>query len=116
MVSVSIGFVQVQEQEAKMRRLFDSSIIGIFIWRADGQINNANDAFLRVVGYGSDDFVSGRVRWKDLTPAKWRDADDRGVAELNATGIAQPYEKEYVHKSGNRVPVLVGTAILERDV
>jgi len=26
--------------------------------------------------------VSGRLRWRGLTPAEWRDADDRRLAEL----------------------------------
>ena len=99
--------------EAKVRRLVNANIIGIFIWGLDGQITDANEAFLRIVGYGRDDLVSGRMRWRELTPAEWRDADDRRVAQLKATGIAQPYEKEYFQKSGSRVPVLVGAALFK---
>jgi PAS domain S-box-containing protein len=99
--------------EAKIRRLVDSNIIGIFIWGLDGRIIDANEAFLRIVGYGRDDLVSGRVSWRELTPAEYRDADDRRVAQLKATGTAQPYEKEYFQKSGRRVPVLVGAALFE---
>jgi PAS domain S-box-containing protein len=99
--------------EAKIRRLVDSNIIGIFIWGLDGWIIDANEAFLRIVGYGRDDLVSGRVSWRELTPAEYRDADDRRVAQLKATGTAQPYEKEYFQKSGRRVPVLVGAALFE---
>ena len=100
----------LQEREARIRRLVDSNIIGIFVWDLDDRISDANEAFLRIVGYGRDDLVSGRLRWRDLTPTEWRDADDRRVAELEATGTAQPYEKEYFLKSGGRVPVLVGAA------
>jgi PAS domain S-box-containing protein len=99
--------------EAKVRRLVDSNIIGIFIWDLDGRIIDANEAFLHIVGYGREDLVSGRMRWTDLTPAEWRDADNRRVAELQAAGTAQPYEKEYFQKSGRRVPVLVGGALFE---
>jgi PAS domain S-box-containing protein len=101
---------ELAEREARIRRLVDANIIGIFVWDPDGRIIDANEAFLRIVGYGSDDLVSGRLRWRDLTPTEWRDADDRRVAELEATGTAQPYEKEYFVKSGRRVPVLVGAA------
>ena len=100
----------LQEREAKVRRLVDSNIIGIFIWGSDGQIIDGNEAFLHMVGYDRDDLDSGRLRWSELTPAEWRDADDRRMAELKATGTAQPYEKEYFQKNGGRVPVLVGAA------
>jgi PAS domain S-box-containing protein len=99
--------------EAKIRRLVNANIIGIFIWSIDGRIIDANDAFLRIVGYGRDDLVSGRLRWKELTPAEWRNVDERRVKELETTGTAQPHEKEYFHKNGDRVPVLVGGATFE---
>ena len=99
--------------EAKVRCLVNSDIIGIFIWNLDGRIIDANEAFLRIVGYGRDDLASGRLRWSDLTPAEWRDADDRRLAELKTIGTAAPYEKEYFQKSGTRVPVLVGAASFE---
>jgi PAS domain S-box-containing protein len=99
--------------EVKIRRLVDSNIIGIIFWRLDGPIFDANDAFLRIVGYDRNDLVSGRLSWRKLTPAEWRDADDGRVAQLKTTGIAQPYEKEYFHKNGSRVPVLVGGTALE---
>jgi PAS domain S-box-containing protein len=117
MIAISIGFVELlnelQKREARVRRLVDSNIIGIFMWGLDGQIIDANETFLRIVGYGRDDLVSGRIPWRELTPAEWRDADDRRVAELTATGAAQPYEKEYFQKGGSRVPILVGAAMLE---
>src|SRR5205823_1884615 len=72
-----------------------------------------NEAFLRMVQYGREDLVSGRVRWTDLTPAEWRERDERAVIELKGTGTVQPYEKEYFRKDGSRVPVLVGGALFE---
>jgi PAS domain S-box-containing protein len=99
--------------EAKIRRLVDSNIIGILIWRKDGRIIDANDAFLRIVGYERRDLVSGRLSWRQLTPAEWSGADEQRIAELDATGTAQPYEKEYLQKSGSRVPVLVGGAMFD---
>ena len=109
-------YSDLQEREAKVRRLVDSNIIGIFIWGLDGRIIDANEAFLRMVGYGRDDVVSGGLRWRELTPAEFGDADDRREAELTATGTAQPYEKEYFHRSGGRVPVLVGAALFEDNL
>src|SRR5262249_17089127 len=101
------------EREARIRRLVDANIVGIFIWNLQGEIIEANEAFLHMVQYSREDLISGRVRWTDLTPAEWRDRDERAVAEVKATGTVQPREKEYFRKDGSRVPVLVGAAMFE---
>nr|WP_236674507.1 ATP-binding sensor histidine kinase [Paraburkholderia hospita] len=101
------------EREGKIRRLVDANIIGIIVWNASGDIIEANDAFLRMVGYEREDLVSGRVRWRDLTPFELRHASENALTEAMETGRAQPYEKEYVRKDGSRVPVIVGLATLE---
>lgn len=95
-------------RDMKIRRLFDANIIGIIIWEVEGRILEANDAFLRIVGYDREDLVSGRLHRTDLTPPEWRDRDAHTVAELKGIGTAHPFEKEYVRKDGSRVPVLIG--------
>ena len=97
------------EREAKIRRLVDANIIGIFIWDFEGRILEANDAFLRMVGYDREDLAAGRISWTDLTPPEWRERDaTAGTAEHKTTGRVQPFEKEYFRKDGSRVPVLLG--------
>ena len=103
------------EREAKIRRLVKANIIGIVIWDIEGRILEANDAFLRMVGYDREDLASGRLCWTDLTPAEWRDRDVQTVAELKMKGAVQPFEKEYFRKDGSRLPVLIGGALLEES-
>jgi PAS domain S-box-containing protein len=100
--------------EVKVRRLVDANVIGIVIWNLEGAVTEANEAFLQMAQHSREDLVSGRVRWMDLTPAEWRDRDERAIAELKATGIFQPFEKEYFRKNGTRVPVLIGGALFEK--
>jgi PAS domain S-box-containing protein len=104
----------LQEREARIRRLVDSNIIGIFIGDSRGRIIEANDAFLGILGYGHDDVIFGRMRWTKLTPPEWASADEDALAQLSQTGTCKPYEKEYYRKDGSRVPVLVGGAFFER--
>jgi PAS domain S-box-containing protein len=104
---------ELEVRETKIRRLFDANIIGIFIWNLEGEIIEANEAFLRMVGYSRADLLSGRVRWTELTPAEWRDRDEQAVAEIATTRIFQPLEKEYFRKDGSRVPVMIGGATFE---
>ena len=103
----------LEEREAKIRRLFEANIIGIVFWNLEGQILDANDAFLRMVGYDREDLVSGRIRWTDLTPPELRYRDVEAVEELKRTATMQPFEKEYFRKDGSRVPVLIGGASFE---
>ncbi|MGZ5120556.1 MAG: sigma 54-interacting transcriptional regulator [Burkholderiales bacterium] len=103
----------LQEREARVRRLVDSNIVGVLIWNFDGQILEANDAFLSMLQYGREDFISNSVRWTDLTPAEWRQQDERAIVDLKATGTVQPYEKEFIRKDGTRVPVLTGGALFD---
>jgi PAS domain S-box-containing protein len=103
----------LEEREVKIRRLVEANIIGIFMWNLEGNIFEANDAFLQMVKYSRGDLLSGRLRWTDLTPPEWRDSSERAATELKTIGTLQPYEKEYFRKDGSRVPVLIGAAIFE---
>ena len=54
------------ESEARIRRLVDADIIGIIFWDLDGQIFDANDAFLKMIGYDRHDVSRGLLQWTDL--------------------------------------------------
>jgi PAS domain S-box-containing protein len=102
------------ERESRIRRLVDANIIGIFIWELGGRILEANDAFLKMVGYDREELLAGRLQWTDLTPPEWRARDDgRWIPALKMSGTLQPFEKEYIRKDGSRVPVLIGVAAFE---
>src|SRR4029079_13963094 len=90
-----------------------ANIIGSIIADREGRILEANDAFLRIVGYDREDLVSGRVRWTELSPPEWRERDMLTRAELKSTGLVRPFEKVYIRKDGSRVPVLVGAALFK---
>ena len=97
--------------EARIRRLVDANLMGVFTWNLEGKIIEVNETFLRIVGWDREDVASGR--WTELTPAEWHARDELAISDINATGSAQPYRKEYFRKDGSRVPVLVGAALFE---
>ena len=106
-------YLDLADREGKIRRLVDANIVGIYVANAEGRISEANDAFLRIVGYDREDLVSGSLRRTGLTPPEWGEHDERALAELRSTGSFQPREKEYYRKDGSRVPVLVGAALFK---
>jgi PAS domain S-box-containing protein len=105
----------LEQREAKIRRLVDANIIGIYIWEIEGRIIEANDTFLRMVGFDREDLVSGRVLWTDLTPSEGRDRSVRAVEEMKMIGSLQPFEKEYFRKDGSRLPILLGAVSFDED-
>jgi len=111
--NLQAAYRDLAQREAKIRHLVDANIIGIFIWDSDGRILEANDAFLRIVGYAPEDLAAGRLNWNEMTPPDWQSRGRRTVEELAATGTALPYEKEFFRKDGSRVPVLIGATFIE---
>lgn len=104
---------ELQEREARVRRLFNSNIIGIFTWGLDGRIIDGNDAFLKIIGYDSADRATGRMQWKALQPPEWAESNDRVMQAMLETGVAPPFQGELMRKDGSRVPVLIGAALFE---
>ena len=108
-------YANVRDSHDRIRRLVESNIIGIFFWDLQGSITDANDAFLRMTGYAKDDLKSGLLRWTDLTPPEYRETDTHAIEELKRTGSAKPFEKEFIHKDGTRIPVLIGVTLFEQS-
>ena len=97
-----------RESEARFRRIIESDMIGMLFWSTSGGINDANDAFLRLVGYTPEDVRAGRVHWREMTPPEYQTLDENALREMAATGTCTPFEKEYFRKDGSRVPILIG--------
>jgi PAS domain S-box-containing protein len=101
--------------EAGLRRLAGAGVVGIILADFAGRVLDANTEFLAMLGYTREDLASGRLRWDELTPPEWRGVDEAIMRTLEAAGEARPLEKEFVHRDGRRVPVLVGGALLSRE-
>lgn len=103
----------LRESEARFRRLFESNLIGVAFWNVNGFIIDANDAFLQSAGYTRDEFATlGKINWRELTPVEYKNLDDRALLEVQTSGISRIYEKEYLHRDGKRVPIVLGVALL----
>jgi PAS domain S-box-containing protein len=106
----------IADAEAKFTRLSESGIVGVVVGSLNGRVVEINDTALELIGYSRDEILSGRVQWRDLTPPEWRGVDTLALEQLTKTGVGALREKEYIRKDGSRVPVLVGSAMIEGDV
>ncbi|HEY9802921.1 MAG TPA: ATP-binding protein [Leptolyngbyaceae cyanobacterium] len=105
---------KLRAYEEKLTTLIDANIIGIMFADVYGGIQQANDAFLAMVGYSQADLLAGKLRWNDLTPPEYLYLDEQSIAEAQANpqGACTPYQKEYIRQDGTRIPVLVGFVLL----
>ena len=94
----------------RLRTLYDSGIMGVFYWTADGSISEANDKFLEIVQYSREDLANGSVNWALMTPPEYALQDRHLLVKLAQDGVIKPIEKEYLRKDGSRVHVELGAA------
>jgi two-component system cell cycle sensor histidine kinase/response regulator CckA len=104
---------RLRDRELRFRRLFESGVAGVTISDLDGNFKEANDAFLRMLGYERDDMLAGRLNWEVISPLDRLVPDTEDRAQLRATGFLPLRERVYVHKDGRHVAALVGSAALE---
>ena len=102
----------LQDREARIRRLVDSNIIGILFWELPGRISYVNDAFLGMTGYTRQELVSGAVGWDEMTPPEYHAEGRQRIDQLRSSGELPPREREFFRKDGSRIPVLIGSALV----
>ncbi|MFN6477005.1 PAS domain S-box protein [Nostoc sp. DedQUE07] len=100
--------------EAKLGSFVDANVIGILFSDVYGGIQQANDEFLRMIGYAREDLLTGKFSWRNITPPEYLYLDEQGIAEAqgNTDAACTPYEKEFIRKDGSRIPILVGYVLL----
>lgn len=96
----------------RLQRFVDSNIVGILIANSQGDVIEANDYYLNLIGFTREELNLGQVDWRVLTPPEWLFADEKALCELHDGGRCKPYEKEYIRKDGSRVRVLLADLLL----
>lgn len=107
-------YKQVEHRDQQFQVLYDSNIIGVaYTNLKDNVIYDANDEFLRMIGFNRKELKKLKVKWDAITPAEYKTKDQQKVYELMTVGIATPWEKEYLSKNGSRTPVIIGAVLLD---
>ncbi len=102
----------LRESAGMLNRLREANVFGVMTNTEQGT-QEANDAFLDMVGYDRADLAAGRVSYRLITAPRWTARDLSALEQLRNTGAFQPYDKEYVHRDGHLVPALVGGAVID---
>jgi diguanylate cyclase (GGDEF)-like protein/PAS domain S-box-containing protein len=100
------------QTESRLNSIFDHSITGICFADLDGLVTEANEAFLKIVGFSRDDLSSGKLSWREMTAPEYRHLDDHAIERMKVTGTCVPFAKECTRKDGSHVPVLFSAALV----
>lgn len=103
---------RLRHSENRFRSLHDSDLIGIIGWGTEGQLYDANDTFLRTLGYDRAALERGELNWRKLTPEQGLYKDEFAMQQIAQQGYCDPFIKEFRHKEGHLVTVLVGGALM----
>ncbi len=90
----------LKNSEEKYRNLYESSRDGIAFFHMDGQLLDANQAFLDMIGYEKEEFTG--LHYTDITPEKWHGMEAEILQnQVLPRGYSDEYEKEYLRKDGS---------------
>jgi len=100
----------LRESEEKYRTLFGESKDGVVITSRDGEVLEANDAFLHLFGYEKDEIVG-----RDIRPVYASVTDrDRFLQALESSGFIKDYPLNGRRKDGKEIDCLL-TSCLRRE-
>lgn len=102
--------------ESRLRRVVNSSLIGIMQGNFSGQITEANDVLLQMLGVQRLVFSEQGVNWLACSAPDEHQAFHLALDELIEQGQAKPFSTEIIRKDGIKVPVLVGLSHLEGSI
>jgi len=93
----------LQASLERLKKVLEIETVGVMFWDLNtGCMVDANDTFLKLMGYSRSDVEARELRWQNLTPPEYMDVSRAEVEKFLATGRVGPYEKEYFRKDGTR--------------
>ena len=101
------------ESERYHRNLLDRLAIGLALRRTNGSLVYANQAYADLIGRTPDEAMN--LSYQDITPAEYADREAMQIESLQKKGFYGPYEKEYIHADGRRIPVRLSGVLVEKD-
>jgi PAS domain S-box-containing protein len=96
----------LESSENKYHAFFDISPVSISIKRyKDNRFIDGNQALFNMTGYTEEEYR--QLKNSDVTPAEYDEQERKNHESLALYGRYGPYEKEYIHKDGHSIPILL---------
>ncbi len=106
--ALTVSSKALHASQARLRRLVDSNLIGVFFCGEDRNITDGNDEFFRLIGRPRN-----RANFEQITAQTDSLAHQQAFTLLEASGVCPPRETTFVRPDGTAVPVLIGMAAVD---
>ncbi len=115
--AVRLGRVEAgrARAEERFRVVFRSGMIGVAVWDIEGDIRDANGAFLAMIGYERDELLAGQLNWRDLAPPSHSGASAAADHAIPRPSGTAAQEQGCIRKDGACLLLSVWTAPLACD-
>lgn len=107
--------VALRQLQLRFTRMMEANVVGLFIAGGEGEIFEANDYFLNMLGRSRAELDAGALNWRSLTSPDSVEKTLHNVRSMQHSGGSLPYEKEYLHADGHLVPAIVALSQLAED-
>lgn len=104
---------ELRESEERFKALFEHSPVGMSRVDWSGHFLQVNSSFARTIGYTREELE--QMSYWDITPAEYADDEQRILETVQTQGTFGPFEKEYIHRDGHRVPIMISGMLIERE-
>lgn len=88
--------------EHVLSQLLRINTVGILFFDNSGKFLDANDTFLRMIGYSRQILDSGKLNTAHVSLPEWMPRTLKVLEELQQYGYFNPYEKELIRPDGSR--------------
>jgi len=96
----------LRASEQYRRTLIEEALIGLVLIDNTGTFIEVNSTFAKMIGYMPEEIIG-------QTPAEYIEEDRKQIQLLKSSKRFGPYEKEYIRRNGQRIPVRVSGLLIE---
>jgi len=101
----------LRRSEEKFKQLYELSPLGMAQVNWDGSFVQVNSAFANILGQTREEIT--KLTYWDVTPREYEQAELAVLEQLRTAGHFRSHEKEYFHKDGHRVPVVLNGMLVD---
>lgn len=102
----------LEASEQRLRRLMNSSIIGILQGNATGVLIEANDVLLQILGLERSAIENSEANWFEFSSAPELSRQVNAIRSLDQNEAVAPFETQLVNRNGQVIPIMFGVAKL----